>query len=166
MSSGVRHDDGLKARRIGAICVEKGLITKAQLDAALAAQETSGQVLGEILVGQDSMTRMQLADVLGEQWDELTAATTAGEPDDDRRELRLLLEEAQAARAHLTQLSAELGGRLTSLEKLVAGVNERLGELQSATVEGAARSPQKARTRVTAAKSKAPTRRARVAAKE
>jgi hypothetical protein len=146
----VTERDEPTARRIGAICVEKGLITQAQLDTALAVQESSGQVLGEILVSQESMTRMQLADVLGEQWqgisadssDEPAAAgkTATGE---ERWDLRVLLEEAQAARAHLAQLSEELGGRLSVLETLVTGVSERLTALQAAQ----ANSPAPGRTK-------------------
>ncbi len=133
MGPDVSSDDDCKPRLIGSICVQKGLVTDEQLDAALARQEVSGEVLGEILVAQKALTRMQLADVLGEQWSEMAVAEPGtGDGHRDRIELRMLLEEAKVARAHLAELSEELGVRLTSLEHLVIGVNERLAELKLA----------------------------------
>jgi hypothetical protein len=124
-----------ESRRIGVICVEKGLITDDELVAALAEQARSGGVLGEILVRQSALTRMQLADALGEQWNgDATVSEPVPEPSAD--ELRELLDEAKAARTSLTCLSNELAKRLAVLEELVAGVNERLGELQAAAPEG------------------------------
>jgi hypothetical protein len=58
-------------RRLGDIFVERGLIDQLQLNEALAVQRESGGKLGEILVDLGCITRVALAGVISEQWDEL-----------------------------------------------------------------------------------------------
>lgn len=69
----------LSARLIGSIFVEKGLITQEQLDAALKLQQETGERLGEIVVGEFGVPRLELASVLAEQW----AAYERAEPTDE-----------------------------------------------------------------------------------
>jgi len=132
-------------RRIGAILVEWGLITEVQLGEALAEQERTGSLLGEVLVSSYGVSRVDLADALAEQWHEAhranaTAGSNGDSPssatDDDalaEGDLRVLLDEAEAARAELTERTDELSKRLASLEQLVVGVTQALDELRSAT---------------------------------
>jgi len=56
-------------RRIGDIFVELGFITATQLDAALEVQREKGGRIGEILVMQGSLTRLDLASALAEHWE-------------------------------------------------------------------------------------------------
>ena len=58
-------------RRLGDIFVERGLITDEQLREALNQQRAMGGKLGEILVELGFITRVGLAGVISEQWDEL-----------------------------------------------------------------------------------------------
>jgi hypothetical protein len=58
-------------RRLGDIFIERGLISDHQLQEALAQQRETGAKLGEILVQLGFVTRMCLAGVISEQWDEL-----------------------------------------------------------------------------------------------
>jgi MSHA biogenesis protein MshE len=58
-------------RRLGDIFVERRLITDEQLEAALAEQRASGGRLGEVLVELGMVTRVALAGVILEQWDDL-----------------------------------------------------------------------------------------------
>ena len=58
----------ISSRLIGAIFVERGLITEAQLEKALAEQAESGERLGEILVQSYGVPRLELASALAEQW--------------------------------------------------------------------------------------------------
>jgi hypothetical protein len=58
-------------RRLGDIVVERGLIDQRQLDEALAVQRDGGAKLGEILVDLGFITRLALAGVISEQWDDL-----------------------------------------------------------------------------------------------
>ena len=55
---------------IGALFVEKGLITQEQLDVALEEQQRNGERLGEILVERFGVSRLDLASALAEQWAE------------------------------------------------------------------------------------------------
>ena len=63
----------MQSRLIGAVLIEKGLITAEQLDVALDIQSKTGERLGEIVVAQFGVSRLELASVLAEQWAELDA---------------------------------------------------------------------------------------------
>ena len=54
----------LSSRLIGALIVEKGLITEAQLEFALEEQQATGALLGEILTAQFGVTRSALETAL------------------------------------------------------------------------------------------------------
>jgi hypothetical protein len=54
-------------RPIGAVLVEGGSITQAQLDQALAEQRVSGKRLGEILIDSGAITWLALAHAIAEQ---------------------------------------------------------------------------------------------------
>ena len=58
----------MKRNRLGDLLVMKGIITKEQLGAALAAQEETRQQLGQIFVEQGVITRRQLQFLLGRQF--------------------------------------------------------------------------------------------------
>jgi hypothetical protein len=64
-------------RRLGDIIVERGLISANQLEHALATQRESGSKLGEVLVELGYITRVALAGVITEQWDELRLTTSS-----------------------------------------------------------------------------------------
>ncbi len=135
-------------RRIGTILVEKGLISADQLERGLREQQQTGRPLGEICVERFKLDRLSLADALAEQWEEMQHATPADDGsdvsvaarpmDDDQlaaglspeEELRLLLNEAEAARAELATKTDELSRRLAALETLVVGVTDALAELR------------------------------------
>jgi len=135
-------------RRIGTILVGWRLITQEQLASALIEQDETGRLLGEILVTGYGVSRVDLADALAEQWQEANRAATAAierkaehilpatgsDPGDgqlNEGDLRVLLDEAEAARAELTVRTEELSRRLATLETLVIGVSEALEELRS-----------------------------------
>jgi hypothetical protein len=54
-------------RPIGAVLVESGAITQAQLDEALSEQRVSGKRLGEILIDSGAITWLALAHAIAEQ---------------------------------------------------------------------------------------------------
>jgi len=61
-------DEAVDFRRpLGSLLVERGLITAAQLEQALAAQQESGWRLGEILVSRGWLSLAALHRVLAEQ---------------------------------------------------------------------------------------------------
>ena len=61
----------VQARLVGALFVERGLLTEEQLERALELQAERGELLGEILVTEFEISRIELASVLAEQWAEL-----------------------------------------------------------------------------------------------
>ena len=148
-------------RRIGTILVEWRLITENQLATALDEQEQTGRLLGEILVSTYGVSRLDLADALAEQWLEANRAASAALEHDavqpvvgagstdpgagleplEEADLRVLLDEAEAARAELTIRTEELSRRLATLETLVVGVSEALAELRSASNPDRAEAP-------------------------
>jgi len=69
----------VSSRLIGAFFVEKGLVTQEQLDLALQKQQESGERLGEIIVADYGVSRLELASVLAEQWAELERDSKARE---------------------------------------------------------------------------------------
>jgi hypothetical protein len=130
-------------RRIGTILVEMEVITQSQLDSALSEQGRSGRLLGEILVSTYGVSRVDLADALAAQWEEAQSLSeidvAQGAYHDDgavdplaEGDLKVLLEEAQAARVELTARTDELSRRVASLEALVIGVSDALDELRGA----------------------------------
>jgi hypothetical protein len=67
-------------RPIGAVLVESGAITQAQLDAALADQRVSGKRLGEILIDTGAITWLALAHAIAEQAQDVDQPQDAEEP--------------------------------------------------------------------------------------
>jgi hypothetical protein len=61
----------LESRLIGALFIERGLITEEQLQRALELQATDGGRLGEIIVAEFGVSRVELASALAEQWAEV-----------------------------------------------------------------------------------------------
>ena len=55
-------------KRIGEILLERGLITFAQLEKALAEQKANGGLLGQILIGQGAITEEEVALALTAQY--------------------------------------------------------------------------------------------------
>lgn len=147
-------------RRIGAILVDRELITGRQLEHALVEQQETGRPLGEICVERYGLDRLSLADALAEQWEEMQRAAppvhdeseVAGADDDlavdlsTEDELRVLLAEAQAARLELTVKTDELGKRLAALETLVVGVSDALSELRDTTSDEIVEPPKRRRS--------------------
>src|SRR5258705_13511231 len=52
---------------LGSILLERGLVTQAQLEAAVAEQARTGQVLGRVLVSHGAITELDLVKTLAEQ---------------------------------------------------------------------------------------------------
>ena len=65
--------------RIGDVLQELWL-SRAQIDSALELQRQTGERLGEILVGQGAISRLELAGALSEHWSSLTKLRGPGEP--------------------------------------------------------------------------------------
>jgi hypothetical protein len=112
-------------RRLGDIFVERRLITEEQLEAALAEQRANGGKLGEILVELGMVTRVALAGVITEQWDELrvTASGRKNAETDARQAAAIGSSIVEVAlRERLEALTAELAARDARIAQLDATV--------------------------------------------
>ena len=57
----MKHFEKLSKTKLGEILVSEGVITKEQLDEALADQERQGGKLGEVLIALNYLTEMDIA---------------------------------------------------------------------------------------------------------
>jgi hypothetical protein len=58
----------LPSRLIGALFVERGLVSESQIRVALEIQQETGQQLGQVLVERFGVSRKELASVVADQW--------------------------------------------------------------------------------------------------
>jgi chromosome segregation ATPase len=68
MSQQAAVSTGSERRTIGAILRSHGYVTDAQLDEAAETQSRTGKPLGQVLVEAGTITRLELASALAEQW--------------------------------------------------------------------------------------------------
>ena len=69
----------VSSRLIGLILVQKGLVTDEQLERALQIQSDTGERLGEVVVKEFGVARLELASVLAEQWAEFERVEREGD---------------------------------------------------------------------------------------
>src|SRR4029453_9168245 len=101
----------VSARLIGAIFLERGLVTEEQLQAALALQVETKEHLGEILVQHFGVSRIELASVLAEQWADLERANAAATPaDPDKPTLQIVPTFAEVSGEPAEESEAGEGG--------------------------------------------------------
>jgi hypothetical protein len=119
-------------RRLGDIFVDRGTITTAQLDEALAVQREAGGRIGEILVELGYVTRVALAGVIAEQWDDLRLTTRVRKaveaPAPDHGSASVV---EVALRERLEALTAELAEkdrRIARQDTTIAGLVAQLGD--------------------------------------
>ena len=125
------------ARLIGAIFVERGLVTQEDLDAALAEQAQRGGLLGEILVAKYGISRLELASAIAEQWAELERPAAPENEDAPVAPVLSIVEALEAAetagRRPLGEIFVEQG--MITEEELAYALEEqrrtgsRLGEI-------------------------------------
>ncbi|MCZ7589990.1 MAG: hypothetical protein M5U27_14265 [Gaiella sp.] len=61
----------IQARLIGALFVDRGLVSESQIRVALEIQRETGQQLGQVLVERFGVSRRELASVVADQWAKL-----------------------------------------------------------------------------------------------
>lgn len=115
-------------KRLGDIFVERRLITHDQLAQALEAQRESGGKLGETLVELGFVSRVDLAGVISEQWDELRL-TTSGQKHAESQARRT----AVTAAAGSSVIENVLRERIEALTVEVAMRDQRIAQ-QDATI--------------------------------
>ncbi|MCW2962988.1 MAG: biosis protein MshE [Actinomycetia bacterium] len=106
-------------RRLGDIIVERGLITAEQLDEALATQQATGAKLGEALVELGFLTRVALAGVITEQWDDLRV-TTSGRKNAETNARSAALAGSSVVETALRERLEALTGELAARDQRIA----------------------------------------------
>jgi polyhydroxyalkanoate synthesis regulator phasin len=123
-------------RPIGELLVDAGVITRAELDEALAEQRKTGQRLGEILIESGRISWLALAQAIGDQAMPGTArAEPAARPFSEAPEERLeevesLLRERQRAFIELVSTTELLRRQVAQLEARLAERNDELARLR------------------------------------
>lgn len=113
--------DPLPSRLIGALFVERGLISETQLAVALEMQQETGKQLGQILVERFGVPRKEVANAVAEQWAQLGHIVEDGQTAARRRLGEIFVERGFVSEAELEQAlrrQQETGERLG--EALVA----------------------------------------------
>ena len=114
-------------RPIGEVLVDAGVITRAELDEALAEQRTTGKRLGEVLIESGRISWLALAQAIGDQARPggvpavPPAPSFSLAPEDRLEEVETLLRERQRA-------FIELVGTTELLRRQVARLEDRLSE--------------------------------------
>jgi hypothetical protein len=106
--------DSAAKRRLGDIFVERKLITEEQLREALVQQRDTGGKLGEVLVELGFITRVCLAGVISEQWDELRVSQSGRKTAETEARRAAVVGSSVvevALRERLEALTAELADR-------------------------------------------------------
>ena len=129
-------------RPIGAVLVESGSITEAQLQAALAEQKRSGRKLGEILIDSGVITWNALALAIAEQVQSLdepeepapepaAPEPAAAEPRDGRLEtVEAMLRERQRAFLELVSTTETLRRSVARLQDQLAEKDAEIARLR------------------------------------
>jgi len=131
--------DSAAKRRLGDIVLERNMVTPQQLQQALDEQRVSGGKLGETLVELGFITRVELAGVISEQWDDLRrgrgneaaavaaprAAATSAAPDAPADPSIVEL----ALRERLEALTVELAARDQRIAQQDATINALLSRV-------------------------------------
>ena len=128
-------------RPIGEVLVDAGVITRNELDEALAEQRTSGRRLGEILIETGRISWLALAQAIGDQAMPGIARVAAPErpfsetPEDRLEEVESLLRERQRAFIELVGTTELLRRKVAQLEERLSKRNDELARLRQSARE-------------------------------
>ena len=139
----------LQARLIGALFVERGLVSESQIRVALEIQRETGQQLGQVLVERFGVSRRELASVVAEQWAKLGGSSGPEDSVSWRRLGEIFVErgfvtedELEQALTRQRQTGERLGEALVaqgviSKFELAGALAEQMAMLEDTTAEGA-----------------------------
>ena len=123
-------------RPIGEVLVDAGVITRAELDEALAEQRTTGKRLGEVLIESGRISWLALAQAIGDQARPggvpavPPAPSFSLAPEDRLEEVETLLRERQRAFIELVGTTELLRRQVARLEDRLSERNEELARLR------------------------------------
>jgi len=123
-------------RPIGEVLVDAGVITRSELDEALAEQSTTGRRLGEILIETGRISWLALAQAIGDQArpGETPVASKvgsfAGDPEVRLEEVESMLRDRQRAFIELVGTTELLRRQVARLEEILSERNAELARLK------------------------------------
>jgi hypothetical protein len=128
---------------LGELLVERGLLSKRQLELALVEQRRTGRRIGEVLVGFGYVSEQALATTLLEQVGLAAAAANAAaqveepqpEPDPAEEEPQEEVRPAVIRVEDLARKRADRGARVAALEALVGDFERRSDEIQQSIAQ-------------------------------
>jgi hypothetical protein len=120
-------------RPIGAVLVESGAITQAQLDAALVEQRVGGKRLGEILIDSGAITWLALAHAIAEQAQDVDQAPDQAEPEAPAVESAVAPPVSTSAPAGVPVETVHPEARLQTVEAMLKERQRAFLELVSTT---------------------------------
>ena len=128
-------------RPIGEVLVDAGVITRAELDEALAEQRTTGKRLGEVLIESGRISWLALAQAIGDQARPggvpavPPAPSFSLAPEDRLEEVETLLRERQRAFIELVGTTELLRRQVARLEDRLSERNDELARLRQSVRE-------------------------------
>jgi hypothetical protein len=129
-------------RPIGEVLVDAGVITRAELDEALAEQQTTGRRLGEILIESGRISWLALAQAIGDQARPGSTPTPASPapplslaPEDRLEEVETMLRDRQRAFIELVGTTELLRRQVARLEEILGERNAELARLRQSARE-------------------------------
>ena len=117
--------------QMGQLLLEQGRVTHGQLESALEEQRRSGQPLGEILVGREVISRVDLAAALSTQWTWNKNHTEDETPAVEAHDSGAAEEQAPAPSGDQAQLIADLQARLRAADEEQAAAEARFEALET-----------------------------------
>jgi hypothetical protein len=115
-------------RPIGAVLVESGAITQAQLEGALAEQRVSGKRVGEILIDRGAITWLTLAHAISEQAPDVETVR----PEVRLQTVEAMLNERKRAFLELVSTTEKLRRTVARLEDELAARDSEIAKLRNA----------------------------------
>lgn len=128
-------------RPIGEVLVDAGVITRSELDEALAEQRTTGRRLGEILIESGRISWLALAQAIGDQArpggtpSVPPAPSFSIAPEDRLEEVETLLRDRQRAFIELVGTTELLRRKVARLEDRLSERNAELARLRQSVRE-------------------------------
>lgn len=117
-------------RTVGDILLARGYISEAQLEHAIASQQSSGKPLGQVLVEAGAITRLELASALAEQWSDTAAWLGPPVTSKGQKGRRSRVDDALAAEAREAGYAQQLQEAVVELARRVASFEPVLTDLR------------------------------------
>jgi hypothetical protein len=121
----VPPETGSSPRPLAEILLEHGFVTQEQLDEAADVQDRTGKPLGQVLVEAGSLTRLELASALAEQWSNTETFLGPPRPEDAPPPVLSTLPASQRPASPAPPSDGKLDARLQTVESALQTLRDR-----------------------------------------